>query len=191
MPMPCKPYNRLIHAYLENRTLKSKFIPKTRQMMASWEISAYVMWFAQFHKDSENLVIKQKEDESAYLVARGKGKYGNGRKTSNAEGRGRIWNLYRNQPDWLKERCPAVDSYNLVDWANGGYVQGMCEGEEQFQGAQPHIVWIDEAGYTANLDGHYFAVLPMVEVVIVSSTPNGPDQFYRLWNDRQESFGVN
>jgi len=191
MPMPCKPYNLWIHSYLENPTLKSKFFPKTRQMMISWEIAAYVMWFGQFHEDAESLVMNKQESESAYMVAVGRGKHGNSKGRSPGKGRGRIWTLYRNQPDWLKERCPAQDSYNLVDWHYGGVVQGMPQGEEQFQGHQPGLVWIDEAGFVDGFEAHYFACLPMVEVVIVSSTPNGPDQYYRQVMDRQETFGVN
>lgn len=190
MPMPDKPYNLLISALLENRSLKVKMFPKTRQMMMSWEIAAYYTWYAQFHPDSENLVINKKEEDSAYMVALGKGKFGQLRSVKPA-GRGRVWNVYKNQPEWLKELCPAVASFNLVEWSGGGWVHGLPEGEEQLQGYQPANVWFDECGFMEQFEAHYFAALPMAENIHASSTPNGPGEYYRHVMDRQESYAMN
>lgn len=186
LSMPTKDYNRVIHSYLENETLKVKMFPKTRQMVISWEIAAYICWYAQFHPGSENMVFNKKENESAYMVATGGGGKAGKIAGKKIPHRGRIWSIYSFQPEWLKERVPAVPSYNLIQWAHHAVVQGYPEGEEQFISHQPAIVWIDEAA-AIRFNPHFHAALPMAKMIIASSTPDGMNDYGRQVMDKNET----
>lgn len=175
--IPKRPYNWEIVRFLANRSLRHKAWPKSRQMQMTWELSAYYMWYAQFHPDTENLVVNKKEEDSAYIVYSAK------------EQRGRIWTIYRNQPKWLRGRCPAEKSHNTVSWThNRSFIKGLPEGEEQLHQYQASNTWFDEAARSPRFKERFFGGAgPMSENVHVTSTPDEFDGFHFVVMDKKDA----
>ena len=156
-------------------------------MLLTWELSAYYCWYAQFHNDTENLVVNKKDDDSSYIVYRGSKATD---KRDGYTGSGRIWTIYKNQPKWLRDRCRATPSYNEIEFDNGSFIKGLPEGEEQLHQYQASNVWFDEASRMAHFAARFFGgAAPMADNIHVTSTPDTLDDFYRVVMDKgQEAF---
>src|SRR5690242_17656205 len=69
------------------------FVPKSREMMASWSVVGYAVWTCQFFPRQRVIVQSQKEDKVADLI-KGVGNPGYAR------------TLVERQPSWLREKYP-------------------------------------------------------------------------------------
>jgi hypothetical protein len=184
--MPDKAYNLLICKMLANDSIRHVAIPKTRQMLMTWEASAFCVHYAMFNPGAEILVVNKKGDDSAYIVYRGAQHTKKKTETGEYTGRGRCWSIYNNQPSWLKERVPASPAANLITFGNSAFIGGLPEGEEQLHQYQASIVWFDEASRQSDFGDRYEAAVPMAKRILITSTPKGQEDFYRLCKDVQK-----
>jgi hypothetical protein len=85
--------------------------------------------------------------------------------------------LYRNQPDWMKQRHPLrADAALAMEWADGGRVFGIPSGEDKVRMFHPTIMIFDEAAFLPGMEACYNAVNPVAGQIIAISSA-GPSWF--------------
>jgi hypothetical protein len=107
----------LFEHFISDRRL---FVPKSREMMASWSVVGYAVWTCQFFPRQRVIVQSQKEDKVADLI-KGVGNPGYAR------------TLVERQPSWLREKYPLTKRMEdmpatMISWANGSTLQGVPKG---------------------------------------------------------------
>lgn len=132
-------------------------IPKTREMLTSWCLMIYATNRAQWHK-AEVVVQTSKEDKAGRLVEYAA-------------------ILYRNQPDWLRQRHPLRrDATLAMEWESGGKIFGIPSGEDQIRMYHPTIVIFDEAAFLPGAESCWNAAQPVAAQMIAISSA-GPGWF--------------
>ena len=154
-PFPKKSY--FIPLFEQFKISKHLLIPKTREMLTSWCLMIYATSRAQWHK-AEVVVQTSKEDKAGRLV-----EYAS--------------ILYRNQPDWLKERHPLKRNATLaMEWESGGKLFGIPSGEDQIRMYHPSLVIFDEACFLPGVEACWNAAQPVAAQMIAISSA-GPGWF--------------
>lgn len=178
--LPDRTYNRYVWGLLSDQHVNPFLIPKSRQMNATWEISAYLVWYAMFHPGAEILVVNKKDEDSAYIVSRASNDV--------ARGQGRCRTIYENQPEWIKEAIPANPTDGEIRFSNRAMIKALPEGERQLHQYQASIVYFDECALMDNFAARFYGgALPMSRRTLCSSVPNGYDDWERVVNDRPPS----
>ncbi len=118
---PRLPYLPWLFAKLLSEPIS--FWSKSREMLLSWCMMAYIVWHCQIFPGTQALVQSQKLDKSCELV---KGK----------EPPGYSLTLYNRQDQWLKDRFPlAIRPEDLpadrMVWKNGSEIQAIGRGADQ------------------------------------------------------------
>lgn len=138
------------------RKRKRLFVPKTREMMTSWCAMLWATHQAQWEK-AEVIVQADKEEKACELVAY-------------------AGCLYRHQPEFLKERHPAVSGMAELRYAAGGRIFGIAHGEHKIRLYHPTIYIIDEASFLPEAQQCYDAAEPVASQIIAISSA-GPGWF--------------
>ena len=161
---PRLPYFPWLFAhFLGDRRL---FVPKSREMMASWGVIGYAAWLCQFHPRQRVIVQAQKEDKVAELI-KGGGNPGYAR------------TLYDRQPRWLQEKYPLTKRMEdmpatIISWANGSTLQGVPKGADQIRQYHPTLLIVDEAAHLDDFEVSYAAADPVCsQIIAVSSAAPG------------------
>jgi hypothetical protein len=108
-------------------------IPKTREMLSSWLVCAFIFWHCEFW-DGIGWIGQSEKDEKAMGLA----KY--------------INILYENQPDYLKARFPLARNRDTgtahrVDWNHKSWFRAVPQGERQLAADHPHGYFNDESAH--------------------------------------------
>src|SRR4051812_41204482 len=110
-PFPRLEYLRVVMQYLLSEP--TLFIIKSREMMTSWLVCAYVAWMCQWHPHILWVMQTDKEDKVVELV-----------------NYCRI--LWRHQPEWMQRKAPIVgDNTTELKYGNGSQIIGVPKGENQ------------------------------------------------------------
>lgn len=152
-PFPRKQYFlEVMKLLLEESAL---FIWKSREMMMSWEVCAYIAWMCQWYPVFW-VAQTGKEDKVSELI-----EYA------------RI--LYNNQPAWMKKRNPLVVDNDLeLKWAQGGRFLGVAKGADQIRIHHPYGYFQDESAFLPEAEASFNAVRPVCkQIVCVSSDEMG------------------
>lgn len=140
---------------------KELYIPKTREMMTSWLVCAYITWHCQFFPAIGWLAQSEKDDKAQGLI-----KYSN--------------ILYRNQPDWLRAHFPLKrhneeGTKHRVDWANGSWFKALAQGQRQSASDHPHGWFNDESAHQPAWKAALNIAKPAVRQVICVSSAAASD----------------
>jgi hypothetical protein len=128
-------------------------IEKSRQMMITWIICAFILWRAKFHPHQLILVQSKREDDAANLVFN-KDPY-------NA----RISFMEYHLPDHLK----TIDwegkhgSFCNIYFPNGSHIWAIPEGADIIRSNTPSMIYCDEAAFQPEFGDSYTAALPAVK----------------------------
>jgi hypothetical protein len=129
----------------------SLFVLKTREMMFSWTACGFIASQCMFH-NAFWMAQSAKESKGSELV-----------------NYARI--LYRNQPQWMKDRNPLiVDNYLELQWKAGGRFLSVPSGEDQARMFHPHGYFQDESAFLPEAEQAFNAVRPVVKQAICGST---------------------
>jgi hypothetical protein len=134
---------------------KALYMPKTREMMTSWEVVGYGTWACQFFPNTQFVAQSEKDEKAQGLVA-----YANA--------------LYENQEPWLKARNPLKrgDSGTMhrIAWANGSEFIGVPQGERQVASYHPTIYFNDESAHQPAWAATVDIVRPVAKQIICVSS---------------------
>lgn len=150
-----------------NRTI----IAKSRQMLASWILCAFCVWWARFRPNQAIFWQSQKDDDSNAMIALPGAAFG------------RCQFIEANLPPFLQQ--PIKTSEGKIIYPNGSFIQALAGGADQVRGRVFSILVEDEFAHQMEQGGVYTAVAPLIQKgakVVFVSTPNGADNVYaQLW----------
>ena len=104
---------------------------------------------------------------------------------------GRLQLAYENLPKWLQQ---GVMSWNKgsLDLENGSRVVASSTSSSAVRGGSYNMIFLDEFAFVPNnvAEDFFSSVYPTISSgkstkVIIVSTPNGMNLFYKLWNDAE------
>jgi len=164
-PFQCK----LIDSFRNNRFRICKL---PRQLGKSVTVTAYLIHQAIF-RDNINIAILANKRETAFeLMAK-------------------LQTSYENLPKWLQQ---GVLGWNKgsIELENGSRITASSTSSSAVRGFSYNIVMLDEFAFvpTNVADEFFSSVYPTISSgkstkVIIVSTPNGMNHFYKLWNDAE------
>jgi len=106
---------------------------------------------------------------------------------------GRIQLAYEHLPKWLQQ---GIIEWNKksVELENGSKIVASSTASNAIRGTSQNLVYLDEFAFVANhiQESFFSSVYPTISSgettkVLITSTPNGLNLFYKLWKDSEES----
>lgn len=170
-PFPDLEYMDLLWIALLNS--KRLFIPKSREMMTSWLVAAYLTWKCQWNPRALCLVQTQNEKKVQKLLSYTKC-------------------LYDQQPLWLRQmhslKGGALTSADIKQskmeavWDSEASLIGVPGGEHQIRLYHPSVVVFDEAAHLIEARQAYDTAAPVAgQIICISSA--GPGFFAEMCDD--------
>lgn len=127
------------------------FLPKSRQIMATWMSCVYVLWLSKRFDYRLSFVQSKKEDDAAVIVFKGG-------KTNNWD-TARMSFIESHLPLWLQDH-PEV-SYARMAYPNGSIIEGIPQGGDMIRSKTPSLVLSDECAFQPEFADAYTAMLPI------------------------------
>ena len=165
------PFQReLVDSFHNNRFTICKL---PRQSGKSVTVTAYLIHQALF-RDNINIAILANKRETAYeLMAK-------------------LQTSYENLPKWLQQGILAWNK-GSIELENGSRITASSTSSSAVRGFSYNIVMLDEFAFvpTNVADDFFSSVYPTISSgkstkVIIVSTPNGMNHFYKLWHDAEK-----
>lgn len=142
-----------------------------RQMGKSLSIAGYLLWCAIFAKNQNIAILANKQSQAQDTLER-------------------LQLMYENLP-WFLQPGVSVWNKKSVKLGNGSKIFISATGGSAVRGRSLTHIALDEFAFVDNADAFYSSVYPVISSgtntkVIISSTPNGMNLFYRMWMDAVE-----
>ncbi len=144
-------------------------VEKSRQMMVTWLVCAYLLWRAKYLSHQLILVQSKKEEDAANLVF------------VKEPHVARISFMEVHLPSHLRSCVfPKAGTYAHLYFPNGSHIWGIPQGADVIRSNTPSVWFSDESGYQPEFDPSYTAALPAVkgggQAICVSSAEPGAFQ---------------
>jgi phage FluMu gp28-like protein len=143
-------------------------VAKSRQMLMSWIMCAFCVWWARF-KPHQAVYWQTQKAEDAYE------KVAMPTQSGRAGGyMGRCQLIEANLPPFLQQ--PIRPTEGLIVYPNGSIIQGIPGGADQIRGKVVSVYVGDEFAFQEEARGVYTATAPLIQKgakFIAVSTPNG------------------
>ena len=170
--VPFHPYpfqQKLIDSFHNNRFTICKL---PRQSGKSVTVTAYLIHQAIFRDNINIAILANKRETSFELMAK-------------------LQTSYENLPKWLQQGVLAWNK-GSIELENGSRITASSTSSSAVRGFSYNIVMLDEFAFVpTNIADEFFSsVYPTISSgkstkVIMVSTPNGMNHFYKLWNDAE------
>lgn len=171
--IPFHPYpfqQKLVSSFNENRFTICKL---PRQSGKSVVTTAYLIHQAIFRDNINIAILANKRDTAFELMAK-------------------LQTSYENLPKWLQQGVIAWNK-GSIELENGSRITASSTSSSAVRGFSYNIVMLDEFAFvpTQLADDFFASVYPTISSgkstkVIIVSTPNGMNHFYRMWNDAEK-----
>ena len=160
----------MVNKFNENRFVICKM---PRQTGKSTVIIAYLLHYCLYNQDVRVGVLANKGQTARELLSR--------------------WRMaYENLPLWLQQGV-VVWNKGDIELENGSKIIASSTSSSAIRGGTYNIIFLDEFAFVPdNISEEFFrAVYPTISSgkttkVLIVSTPNGMNQFYRMWKDATE-----
>ena len=145
-----------------------------RQSGKSTTVTAYMLWLVLFHQSQSVAILANKGALARDLL-------------------GKIRLAYEYLPKWLQQ---GVVIWNKGDIAleNGSKIVAAATSSSAIRGGSYNLIFLDEFAFVGNnmAKDFFSSVYPTITSgettkVIIVSTPNGMNHFYKMWTDSIES----
>jgi len=157
----------MIKTYHENRFSITKC---PRQVGKTTTTVAYLLW-ASIFQDSQSIAVLANKGQLAQDIL------------------GKYQLAYENLPMWLQQGVITWNKRN-IELENGSKVIAAATSSSAVRGGSFNIVFLDEFAFVPSSIAHEFfnSVYPVISSgkttkIIIVSTPNGMNLFYKLWMD--------
>ena len=125
---------------------------KSRQMMVTWIVCAYLLWRAKYHAHQLILVQSKREDDAANLVFN--------KEPSVA----RISFMEAHLPKYLRHcEWPKAGAYGHLYFPSGSHIWAIPEGGEIIRSNTASAVFSDECAFQPEFGSAYTAALPAIK----------------------------
>ncbi len=142
-------------------------IAKSRQMLITWLMAAYLVWYARFRANTACYYQTKSFEDAVAMVAMPEGGF-----------EGRCQFIESHLPQWL--RMDSKPSEGRIQYPNGSIIQALAGGADKIRSKVASVVVEDEFGHQEDQAGVFTAVAPLIQKgarAIFISTPNGSDNF--------------
>ena len=144
-----------------------------RQSGKSTTVTAYILWLILF-KDSQNIAILANKGSLARDLL------------------GKIQFAYEYLPNWLQQGIVTWNKGN-IELENSSKVVAAATSSSAIRGGSYNLIFLDEFAFVGNnlAEEFFSSVYPTISSgqstkIIIVSTPNGMNHFYKMWIDAEE-----
>ena len=144
-----------------------------RQSGKSTTVTAYILWLILF-KDSQNIAILANKGSLARDLL------------------SKIQFAYEYLPKWLQQGIVVWNKGN-IELENSSKVVAAATSSSAIRGGSYNLIFLDEFAFVGNnlAEEFFSSVYPTISSgqtskVIIVSTPNGMNHFYKMWTDAEE-----
>jgi hypothetical protein len=155
---------------VENRFVICKM---PRQCGKTTTIVGVMLWYILFHENYSIAILAHKLSQSREILSR-------------------IQLAYEHLPKWLQQGIAEWNKGN-IELENGSKILASATSSSAIRGGSFNLVYLDEFAFVDNnMQADFFAsVYPTISSgttskVLITSTPNGLNMFYKLWIDSEE-----
>ena len=153
----------MINAY---KDYHFNIVTTARQSGKSTVTCAFILWYVLFHDSKTVALLANKGDTAREIL-------------------GKIQLAYEHLPKWLQQ--------GAFEWQKGSFelennsrVIASATSSDNIRGYSINLLFIDEAAFIENWDEFFTSVFPTISTgreskVILVSTPNGLNHFYKTW----------
>lgn len=145
-----------------------------RQSGKTTTIAAIILWYVMFNENYNVAILAHKASQSREIL-------------------GRIQLAYEHLPRWLQI---GIDEWNKgsIILENGSKISAASTSSSAIRGGSYNLIYLDEFAFVpTHIQEEFFAsVYPTISSgqtskVLITSTPNGLNLFYKLWVDSEEN----
>ena len=131
----------------------------------------FILWYIIFHTEKTVGLLANKGETAREIL-------------------GKIQLAYEHLPKWLQQGVVEWNKGSL-ELENNSRVIAAATSASAIRGYSINLLFIDEAAFIENWDEFFTSVFPTISSgkstkVILVSTPNGLNHFYKLWHDAHE-----
>ena len=144
-----------------------------RQVGKTISIGSMLLWYVLFHENYSIALLANKETQAIEILSR-------------------IQMAFENIPKWLQQGVVEW-SKKRVEFENGSKIIASSTSSSAIRGTSQNLVYLDEFAFVPNnLQEQFFSsVYPTISSgtttkVVITSTPNGLNQFYRIWANSEK-----
>lgn len=160
----------MVDTFVDNRFSICKL---PRQSGKSTTVVGYMLWNILFNDNQNCAILANKGQLARDLLAK-------------------IQLSYENLPKWLQQGVITWNKGN-IELENGSKVVASSTSSSAIRGGSYNLIFLDEFAFVSmNLAEEFFAsVYPTISSgstskIIIVSTPNGLNHFYKMWTDAME-----
>jgi len=160
----------MVETFANNRFVINKL---PRQTGKSTTVTAYMLWVILFSEQQNIAILANKGSLARELL-------------------GKIQIAYEHLPKWLQQGVVVWNKGN-IELENGSKILAAATSSSAVRGGSFNLIFLDEFAFVPqNMAEDFFAsVYPTVtsgktSKVIIVSTPNGMNHFYKMWTDAVE-----
>ncbi len=168
--VPFKLYNfqnEMVTAFQNERFVINKL---PRQSGKSTTVTAYMLWLILFHDTQSIAILANKGSLARDLL-------------------GKIQLAYEHLPKWLQQGIVVWNKGN-IELENGSKILASATSSSAIRGGSYNLIFLDEFAFVSNniAENFFASVYPTISSgettkIIIVSTPNGLNHFYKLWSD--------
>lgn len=156
-------------------TVKDRFVicKMPRQCGKTTTIVGIMLWYIIFHQNYSIAILANKLAQAREILSR-------------------IQLAYEHLPKWLQQGIVEWNKGN-IELENGSKVLASATSSSAIRGTSQNLIYLDEFAFVENsMQESFFAsVYPTISSgksskVIITSTPNGLNMFYKIWTDSEE-----
>jgi phage FluMu gp28-like protein len=166
-------YTRLI--WTELATKQKIVIAKSRQMLMSWLLAAFAVWWTRYKPNQAVYWQTKAWDDAVAMICMPSGGF-----------QARCQFIEENLPTWMKAEYKA--SEGRIQYPNGSIIQALAGGADKIRGKTASVYISDEYAFQEDQDCVYTAVAPLIQKgskAIFVSTPNGTsNNFATIYHGR-------
>lgn len=144
-----------------------------RQSGKTTTVAAMLLWYVLFNENYSVAILANKMAQSREIL-------------------GRIQLAYEHLPKWLQQGVIEWNKGN-IELENGSRILASATSSSAIRGGSFNLIYLDEFAFVHNnMQEEFFAsVYPTISSgttskVLVTSTPNGLNLFYKIWIDSEE-----
>lgn len=141
-----------------------------RQVGKTISSVSYILWLSLFNSDQNIAILANKGDLAQEILDR-------------------YQLAYENLPMWLQQGIKVWNKRN-IELENGSKVLASATSSNAIRGGSFTLVFLDEFGFVPNsiAENFFTSVYPVISSgkttkMIIVSTPNGMNLFYKMWTD--------
>ena len=144
-----------------------------RQSGKTTTIAAMLLWYALFHEEFSTAILAHKLSQAREIMHR-------------------IQRAYEALPKWMQQGVVEWNKGN-IELENGSKILASATSSSAVRGGSFNLIYLDEFAFVPSqmADDFFSSVYPTISSgntskVLITSTPNGLNMFYKLWTDAEE-----